>query len=121
MASSWQQVSWGDLTYLSSGQSLHRKWGLGDYGFTWNGEVWLGVFSRCENRRPALAVGRLLGSLQRIDLRSDWAESQFRLNRLVGNDRSFATFNQIGYLLTDSLCIAKKLDPELIIFVPAHD
>lgn len=38
-----------------------------------------------------------------------------------GNRRSFATFDQIGDSLTNSLCIPKKFDTELVISVPAHD
>lgn len=54
-------------------------------------------------------------------LRGDGAENQFCFNWLVCTSRSFAAFDQIGEVLTDSLCVPKKLDTELVVFVPTHD
>lgn len=43
------------------------------------------------------------------------------MNRLVGHKRGFATFDQVTDSLADAIGIAKKLDAELVVFVPAHD
>ena len=54
-------------------------------------------------------------------LRGDGAEGQFFLLNVVGNSRSFATFDQIGDSITDALGVAEKFDIELIVFVASHD
>ena len=57
----------------------------------------------------------------RVYLRRDWAESQLFMLNGDGNGRGLATFDQIIDAFTDSLGVAKKLDTELIVLVPAHD
>ncbi len=54
-------------------------------------------------------------------LRGDGAENRFCFNRLVQTCRSVAAFDQISEVLTDSLCVPKKLDAKLVVFVPTHD
>lgn len=58
---------------------------------------------------------------ERRRLRGDGAEGRFCVNRLVRYRRCFAAFDQIGEVLTDSLGVPKKLDTQLVVFVPAHD
>ena len=58
---------------------------------------------------------------ERRYLRGDGAENRFCFTRLVRNSRSIAAFDQIGESLADSLRALKKLDPELVVFVPPHD
>ena len=40
---------------------------------------------------------------------------------VVGKGRAFATFNQLDNSFSVALGIPKKLDAELVVFVPAHD
>jgi hypothetical protein len=58
---------------------------------------------------------------ERRRLRGDGAERRFCFNSLVRYRRCFAAFYQIGEVLTDSLGVPKKLDTELVVFVPAHN
>lgn len=54
-------------------------------------------------------------------LRQGGAEDQLFLLNMTGDDSGHATFNQVCDSLPIALSIAKKFDPELVIFVPAHD
>lgn len=58
---------------------------------------------------------------KRLNLCGDGAKCQFFVFGVDGNSRDFATFDQIGDSFTDSLCIPKKLDAELVVFVPPYD
>jgi hypothetical protein len=61
------------------------------------------------------------GLLREIGLHADWLRGQFHFNRLVGNERNYATLDQICDSLAVALGVPKKLDAELIVFVPPHD
>lgn len=59
--------------------------------------------------------------MERKRLRGDCAEGQFFLLSRSRNSGSFATFDEISNSLAIALGVAKKLNAELIVFVPAHD
>lgn len=52
---------------------------------------------------------------------AETAEGQFFLLSRSRNSGSFATFDEISNPLAIALGVAKKLNAELIVFVPAHD
>jgi len=48
-------------------------------------------------------------------------EGGFRAGMLSRHLMGGQTVNKVSDLVTDSMCIPKKLDTELVVFVPSHD